>query len=220
MKITDSGSNKKLERAMKKYLSHSGDQRFWKLIKLLNQEKKCSIYLEQLCTSLNVKNLFHLGMFYQQSERLLEAAFFIEKHMENNEADIPVLLQLQYVYVKLGDFNSSKKTLLKLSRLEVDEVQHLRAILMHLIAFGATEDIVKVSKDLGKHQSLDEFTLKILYEALVTTADSRIITVLKKYREGRGLLLSASERDIGIIKRGVLLKLSTILRATGGELNA
>ncbi|EJQ21172.1 hypothetical protein IE5_02220 [Bacillus cereus BAG3X2-2] len=213
-------TEKQLESAMKKYLSDNSEARFSKLFNMLIHVADSTCYLEKLCTSRKTKNLFHMAKFYQLGNRLHEATFFLEKHFNSNRNDANTLLELQYIYAQRGDYNSSRKLILQMNEIEIGEVLYLRTVLIHFLAFGTRDQVIHISEEIGKHNNLDNFTLRILFEALMVTRNTNIINILKKYRDGRKILQNASPRDTAYIKSLLMGNFSCVLQLIGGSTDA
>ncbi|WP_242315576.1 hypothetical protein [Bacillus cereus group sp. BfR-BA-01355] len=213
-------TEKQLESAMKKYLSNNSEARFNKLFNMLIHVADSTCYLEKLCASRKIKNLFHIAKFYQLGNRLHEASFFLEKHLNNNRNDANALWALQYIYAQRGDYNSSRKIIIQMNEIEIEKVLYLRTVLIHFLAFGTRDQVIHVSEEISKHNNLDYFTLRILFEALMVTKDTNIINILKKYRDGRKILQNAAQRDTAHIKSLLMGNLSCVLQLIGGSQDA
>jgi tetratricopeptide (TPR) repeat protein len=187
-----------LKKILKKYLTHNSEPRFQKLFNSLLAYNKPKEVIEEICNSNKLKNLYHKSEFYHLMDRLLEADYFLKKHLVSDQNDLKAWVNLQYIASKRGDFYTSKYALEQLTALKVDEVLRLRALIIHSIAFGRKNNILPVVRQLNKHKNLDPFALNIIYEALIETKDIKILNILIKHNFGRELLLKASPRDSNV----------------------
>ncbi|MEK3977876.1 hypothetical protein MKY37_02160 [Psychrobacillus sp. FSL K6-2836] len=208
-----------LKKRLKKYLTHNSETRFQKLFNSLLVYNRPKEVIEEIFNSNKLKNLYHKSEFYHLIDRLLEADYFLKKHLKSNQNDMKAWVNLQYIASKRGDFYTSKYALEQLTQLKVDEVVHLRALIIHFIAFGRKNNILTIVRQLNKHNNLDSFTLNIIYEALIETKDIKILNILIKHNFGRELLLNASPRDSNRIRSIILLELCTTLSLIGEKQN-
>ncbi|MFB4347729.1 hypothetical protein RAC77_24760 [Bacillus sp. BR_7] len=218
--VKEGSLKKQLDTRIRKYFSNNSNERFDKLFKILHDMGKPLDVLELICKSNKTKNFFHLAKFYQLSDRLLEADFFMKKHLENNKDDEIGWFELQFIAAKRSDIQTSSGVFKQLQRLEVDEINYLRAVLIHYLAFGFSEEVTEICHLLSKHKKLDRNTLIFIYEGLMDTGDASILDILLKYQIGRELVRKANKHDQIAIQSILLSKLHTILVLAGGRKDA
>lgn len=206
--------NKKID----KYLINKSQKNFLRLKLEFFKTGAPRWKIEKLIDSNESISNEHLGFFYLWSERLLEASFYFQKHLEANKDDCDIWINLQYISAKRGDIHTSSRALKEINCLGKD-YQIYRGLIIHNMASGFIDTAVKYARELIKTENKEEFNISILYELAIMAKEWDFISWIIKFPKGKWLLENCGKRDVNTLKNIIINKLIQYLGNISEENN-
>ncbi|WP_408956124.1 hypothetical protein [Natroniella sp. ANB-PHB2] len=208
-----------LNQKIDKYLINKSQNNFLELKREFIRYKFPKWKIEKLIESNKLIPNKHLGFFYLWAERLLEASFYFEKHLEGNQDDCHIWINLQHISSKRGDLHTSSKALKEINRLGED-YQVYRGLVIHNMASGFINRAVKYARELIRTENKEKINISIFYELAIMSEEWEFISWIIKFPKGKRLLKNCGKRDVNTLKNITINKLIEYLDTISEENNS